>query len=347
MTLYNYNHTHTLYTMNIINDTKDETLSILAAMRSQEDEVSSCYNYLQCSTNHTIDDSCRKSMVVWCQQVQKALKLSPETVWIAISFFDRYLSSGKGKSNAALQDKYNFQLASITSFYIAVKLYEDVELSVSTLAKLCKGYYKENDIIECEEDILFALNFRLATPTAMDFIHHYLKLLPSEMNTSNVLEEVETRVYSTCTDIYFTFCKPSVVAAACLSVVLTSKDLLTLRQREAFYFHLANITDIIDVMEVQNKLMTGHTKPVSVSKLTKSQPLSSISSNASSPSSTTTKKSSIVSKVMKHQKKMAAPSLPARGVVSKDSRTMKHNQMIIATPTPPSPVCIQQAPCAA
>jgi hypothetical protein len=338
--------------MNTTNNTQDETLSVIASMRSQEDEVATCYNYLQRSTNHTIDDSCRTSMITWCQQVQRALKLSPETVWIATSFFDRYLSSGKGKSNAALQDKYKFQLAAITSFYISVKLYEDVELSISTLAKLCKGYYKDNDIIECEEDILFALNFRLATPTAMDFVQHYLKLLPSEMNTSSVIKDVETRVYSTCTDIYYTFCKPSVVAAACLTVVLTSKDLLTSKQREAFYFHLANITDIIDIMEVQNKLMTGHTKPVSVSKLTKSQPLSSISSNASSSPSTTTKKSSIISKVMKHQKKMAAPSSPPanRGVVSKDgSGSMKHHQMILATtaPIPPSPVCIQQHPCAA
>jgi hypothetical protein len=176
--------------MNTTNNTQDETLSVIASMRSQEDEVATCYNYLQRSTNHTIDDSCRTSMITWCQQVQRALKLSPETVWIATSFFDRYLSSGKGKSNAALQDKYKFQLAAITSFYISVKLYEDVELSISTLAKLCKGYYKDNDIIECEEDILFALNFRLATPTAMDFVQHYLKLLPSEMNTSSVIKDV-------------------------------------------------------------------------------------------------------------------------------------------------------------
>ena len=101
------------------NANDEDTLSIIHAMRTQEDEVSPCYHYLQRSS--VIDEKDRTSMVNWCQRSGTALKLSPETVWIAISFFDRYLSSGKGKSSAALQDKYTFQLVAITSFYIAVK----------------------------------------------------------------------------------------------------------------------------------------------------------------------------------------------------------------------------------
>ena len=122
----------------IINDTNDETLSVLAAMRSQEDEVSACYNYLQNSETE-IDYTCRKSMVTWCQQVQKALKLSPETVWIAISFFDRYLSSGKGKSSAALQDKYTFQLTVITCFYTAVKHSGPIKTGIARAAGIARA----------------------------------------------------------------------------------------------------------------------------------------------------------------------------------------------------------------
>lgn len=320
----------------IINDTNDETLSVLAAMRSQEDEVSACYNYLQNSETE-IDYTCRKSMVTWCQQVQKALKLSPETVWIAISFFDRYLSSGKGKSSAALQDKYTFQLTVITCFYTAVKLYEDVELSVSTLAKLCKNYYKKNDIIESEEDILFALDFRLATPTAMDFIRHYMKLLPSEMITSSVMKACEEKVAYTSTDIYFTFCKPSVVGASCLASVLIGKDLLSSKQRQNFYLHLANTSDLIDIMEAQNKLVTGHTKPVTVSKLTQTSSstasvISHTSTNYLSAVSQTSSSitPSIVSKVMQHQKRMAKLSITSA------------SSMVGAVID--SPVCITHAP---
>lgn len=242
-----------------IND--DENRSTINALRRQEDEVSPCINFLSLSTNNEIDETCRTSMVVYLQRIGKALKLSPETVWIAISFFDRYLSSGKGKSNDALQDKYEFQLVAISSFYIAVKLYERVELTVDVLAKLCKGYYAESDIIDSEEDILFALDFRLATPTPMEFIRHYMHLLPSDI-IDNKLKACEKRVEYTSTDIYFTFCKPSCVGASILTSILLDQDVLSSTQRQTLFLKLTKMTDLIEVMECQKKLATG--KPVSI-----------------------------------------------------------------------------------
>jgi len=236
----------------------DENLTTIEALRRQEDDVSNCMNFISLSTNNEIDETCRTSMVVYLQKIGKALKLSPETVWQSISFFDRYLSSGKGKSNDALQDKYKFQLVAISSFYIAVKLYEQVELSVNTLAKLCKGYYAESDIIDCEEDILFALNFRLATPTPMEFIRHYMHLLPSDIIDNKLLKECEKRVEYTSTDIYFTFCKPSCVGASVLTSILLDQDILSSTQRQTLYLKLAKMTDLIEVMECQKKLV----KPV-------------------------------------------------------------------------------------
>lgn len=247
-----------------------DVLGRIEAMRAQEDATNSCYNYFQgCTSKAGIDEECRKSMVQWCQKMQRALKLIPETAWISISFFDRYLSSGKGKSSQALQDRYKFQLAAITSFYTAVKIYEHVELNVATLAKLCRGYYAEADIISMEEDILFALDWRVACPTPMEFVRHLLELLPEKVKSSDdLLEACEKHVHHTSTDFYFTFCKPSVVAASCLASTLTGTDILSSSERQAFWLHLAKITDLIDIMETQNKLLKGRTlcKPISVSK---------------------------------------------------------------------------------
>jgi hypothetical protein len=298
----------------IYDDTNDETLSRIEAMCQQEDDVTACYNYLQHS-HKDIDENCRTSMVTWCQQVQKALKLSPETVSITISFFDRYLSSGKGKCHEALQDKYKFQLAMITSFYISVKLYESVQLNADTLVKLCKGYYAKADILDVEEDILFALDFRLATPTPMEFVRHFVRLLPPEINTESLLKACSKRIEYSTSDFYFTFCKPSVVGASCLASILTGRDLLSPTERQTFYFQLANICDLIDVMEAQNKLLTGHTKPVSVSKFTK--------------------KSNIVSKVAGHY------------VNKKANGTNGDKSPVCITQSIASPVCISQAPRAA
>lgn len=326
------------------NNVDDDTLSIIAAMRTQEDEVSPCYHYLQRSS--VIDESCRASMVSWYQRSGKALKLSPDTIWSAISYFDRYLSSGKGKSNAALEDKYKFQLAAIASFYIAVKAREDVILSANTLSKLCKGYYQENDILELEEDILFALDFRLATPTAMEFVQHYMKLLPQEVDISCVLKDCQEKIAYTSTDFYFTFFKPSVIGASCLASTLIGKDLLTNKQRQTFYLHLANTSNLIDIIEAEKKLVAEYKEESisnTVSKASNKTSTTSIStpSTVSQTSSSTT--SSIVSKVRQHQQKMAK-SRASAATVSKV--TSYRADSIIASPLH-HPSCNSHVPRAA
>lgn len=243
----------------------DDTLARIQAMCRQEDEVSTCINYLQFSYNNSVDVNSRTAMVAWCQQLQKKLKLSPETTSFAISFFDRYLSSGKGKSRQTLQDKYKFQLVSITAFYISVKLYEKTELTVDTLVKICKGYYAKPDIIETEEEILFALDYRLATPLPIHFVKDYIKMLPSEIDTSDILDECQEKIKDTEKDIYYTFCKPSVVGAYCILNVLVNKNLLSSTHRQAFYLQLSKTIDIIGVMEVQKREFQG-TKQGDVSK---------------------------------------------------------------------------------
>ena len=113
------------------------TMDCIEAMRVQEDTTIRCCNYFhRTKAGKDVDESSRKAMIEWCQQVQKSLNFSPETVWIAISFFDRYLSSGKGKSGEALDDRYKFQLAAISAFYVAIKIHEPVELNADTLVRL-------------------------------------------------------------------------------------------------------------------------------------------------------------------------------------------------------------------
>ena len=235
----------------------------IEAMKAQED-TARCYNYFIRSACKGVDEECRTSMVSWCHQMAKALSLKPQTSWIAISYFDRYLSSGKGKSISALADKYTFQLSAIASFYIAIKMHDTVQLNAATLAKLCKGYYAKADILKMEEDILFALDWRVNIPTPMDFARHMLHLLPEKVSSAvseSLLGTTQKLLHRTTTDLYFTFCKPSVVGASCLSSALAGTDILTSSQRQEFWLQLARFVDLIEVMDAQNKLLKG--KPIS------------------------------------------------------------------------------------
>ena len=272
----------------------------LEAMISQEESTKPCYNYLRSTACiDGMDEDCRESMVVWCQAVQKALKLHSETVWIAISYFDRYLSSDKrkGQSPNVLQNKYKFQLAAITCFYIAVKLYEPVELDVETLAKLCKGYYAESKILDMETEILFALEWKVSCPTPMDFVREFVQLLPKQVKddfSDRFLEESLKLCEQSSKDFFFTFCKPSVIAASCIASCLTGTNVLSKCERQAFWVKLGRITDLIGVMDAQNKLLRGKQLPLVV----KSVP--TIAKKSSRPSSSISKKVAAFSKLRKN-----------------------------------------------
>jgi len=227
-----------------LNKTNDENnLACLKAMCSQEDAIATC-NYLKLSPNNIIDEKCRTVMVGWCQEIAMKLNLRPNTLWIAISFFDRYLSSGKGRSRAALRDKYVFQLAAITTFYIAVKLYEDFEFSIDTLFKIIKGYYSKEDILLLEVDVISCLDFHLAIPTPLDFSRQLVMFLPHDIQVSKVdlLDECQRKVAYTSTDMYFTLCKPSVVGAGCL--------ISTLRKSALVLFYDVNSCAPYEVFEI-------------------------------------------------------------------------------------------------
>ena len=240
--------------LNSIND--ENNLACLKAMCSQEDAIATC-NYLKLSPNIIIDEKCRTAMVGWYQEIAMKLNLRPNTLWIAISFFDRYLSSGKGKSRQALQDKYVFQLAAITTFYIAVKLYEDFVFSIDTLSKIIKGFYSKEDILRLEEDVISSLDFRLSIPTPIDFSRLLVMFLPHDIQVSkvNLLDECQKKVAYTSTDMYFTLCKPSVVGASCLISTLIDMDIMSSTQRRVFYSKVASVVDLIDVIQAQNRLL--------------------------------------------------------------------------------------------
>merc|ERR1712007_231090 len=158
--------------------------------------------------------------------------------------------------------------------------------------------------------------------------------LPPELNNNSKLTKaVQKRIEYTSTDIYFTFCKPSVIGASVLTSILVTREILSPTERQTFYLRLSSITDLIDVMEAQNKLITGHTKPVSVSKM--------VSSSSSSSAVTQKRKPTIISKVADHYVNKTNKTIVAGG----NSKVADHyvNKAIVANGNT-SPQCIRAMP---
>jgi len=162
-------------------------------MRRQEesflctDYLSGCGDAIQCGNETTsqttvrpaIDVGCRTKMCEWCYQIADFCKYQRESVGIGMHYLDRFLSSGSEAANMALTNKKVYQLAAMTAFYIAIKLFEPSQIEVKTLSELSRGCYSVEEITEMEAEFLRALSWRMHAPSSVAFVHHYLSLIPA------------------------------------------------------------------------------------------------------------------------------------------------------------------------
>ena len=261
----------------MINDKRTDILSRLDAMLVQEATASTrCFNYFKRARSGSIDESSRKAMVTWLQQVQKTLSLSPDTVWIAMSIFDRYLCSGKGGSTRALEDKCKFQLAAITAFYTAVKIHEPVVLGIDMLLVVCRHAYTEDDFVSMEMDILSAISWRVSCHTAIDYARALLELiiedeyLPSGIAKS-LLGDCEKQMGDAIADIRFSCCRQSELGIRCVAISLAESKLLSVSEIEAIWIRLSE-SRVVDQSSTggaasrQYLTRTSPCKPNTVSK---------------------------------------------------------------------------------
>ena len=218
-----------------------DNLDRLDAMRAQEKTIRR-FNYLKGDTNE-INEACRKVMVTWTTTAQQSLSLSPDIVWIAMSFVDRYLGSGMGDSQEVLMSSYKFQLAVVTAFYTAIKIYEPVAIGVNVMVQICRGEYHHDEIVEMEKEMLSSLEWRVSVNTPMDFARYLLELLPEHLSSHEsdcLLEICQKYVDYAVTDIYFSCCTPSVVGISCLASSLADSNHFSQSAKQALWSRLSD-----------------------------------------------------------------------------------------------------------
>jgi len=263
---------------------EEEILSQLHAMCARDETATRCHrNYFK----EEVNEDCRKKMVDWCFTVVDSFNLSRESVWRAMDILDRYLSSGKGLSVKALENKQSFQLASTVCLYMAVKVYEDVEMTIDFLVKLCRNYYKSSEFINMEHDILFALNWSISSTTPLDFVRHFLFLQSDFIDPAridSILDAVQKQLDLATSDVYFSSCKQSSVGIACLGAALVESD-VSHADQEQFWLQLSSVLNFDvaskQVRDVERRMLSGSTicKPKRPSQLVLSKTSSQVSWN--------------------------------------------------------------------
>ena len=137
-----------------------------------------CKDYLniQGSSITVINEECRSRMCEWCYQTVDFFKLSRDNVHASMSVLDRFLSTSQGKPY--LLKKSLYQLACVASLYISIKVHESVELGVSLLVQLGRGAYTANQILQVEQQVLLATNWKVNPPSPNAFVYLYVAMLP-------------------------------------------------------------------------------------------------------------------------------------------------------------------------
>ena len=245
--------------------TPNEVAAKVAIMKEQEETTYRITNYLKeneeirKTAKKPVDEECRVKMCEWCYQVVDFCKFRRETVGIGMSYLDRYLCTEQGRQ--ALGNRKEYQLAAMTSLYIAIKIHEPLEMETSLLADLSRGCYTEMEFVEMEQTLLQALEWRFNGPTTLGFVQLFMALFPDSVHLSVSVAVMDYARYQTelsIADHSFVEYKSSEVALAAVLNAMEGMDttLLPLKAQGKFVRAIERYSGLLvdDVEHIQSAL---------------------------------------------------------------------------------------------
>ncbi|KAK9133805.1 hypothetical protein Scep_013333 [Stephania cephalantha] len=142
-----------------------------------EAQYPSLVNYMETQTNITPD--MRGILINWLIEVHFKYELMPETLFLMVALFDRFISIVKIA-------KSEIQLVGLTALLLASK-YEDFwHPRIRELISVSAGSYTSAHMLAMEKLILEKLMFRLNIPTPYVFMLRFLKAAQSDRKLENL-----------------------------------------------------------------------------------------------------------------------------------------------------------------
>jgi hypothetical protein len=139
----------------------------------------------------------RRKICQWGFRVIDHFRLDREVVCAGMNLFDRFLvrynrgmieTSTGCNCPSCRRDSRTYQLAAMTSLYLAIKMHTDTgsdeesarrkRFRLSSFVELSRGQFGQDDICTMELQILQTLQWKVHPVTPMTFVSYYLTLLP-------------------------------------------------------------------------------------------------------------------------------------------------------------------------
>ncbi|GKY94207.1 hypothetical protein MPSEU_000386700 [Mayamaea pseudoterrestris] len=188
-----------------------------SSSRARDSVANSNSSSSTASSTSGINEIWRERICEWSYQVIDHFDFSREVVSISMHYLDKYLATRP-------VNKKQFQLAAMTSLFIAIKLHEPGRLSMSSMIELSRGYFRPEQMAAMEMSILRTLCWHMHPPTSFSFVKHMLLLLPQvsvSMETRHdVLELARFLTELSVIDYYFVMHRTSTIAVAALMIAM-------------------------------------------------------------------------------------------------------------------------------
>ncbi|KAI5084320.1 hypothetical protein GOP47_0000489 [Adiantum capillus-veneris] len=115
-----------------------------------------------------INASMRGILVDWLVEVAEEYKLVPDTLYLTISYIDRFLSGN-------LVTRQRLQLLGVASMLIASKYEEICAPQVDEFCYITDNTYNREEVLEMERSVLNHLHFELTGPTTKSFLRRFVR----------------------------------------------------------------------------------------------------------------------------------------------------------------------------
>ncbi|KAK1366892.1 Cyclin N-terminal domain-containing protein [Heracleum sosnowskyi] len=122
-------------------------------------------NYIE-KVQKDVTVNMRAILVDWLVEVAVEYKLLSDTLYLTISYIDRYLSVN-------VLNRQKLQLLGVSSMLIAAKYEEINPPHVDDFCYITDNTYTKEEVVKMEADVLKSLKFEMGNPTVKTFLRKY------------------------------------------------------------------------------------------------------------------------------------------------------------------------------
>lgn len=144
--------------------------SIYKHLRSLEieDKMRPLPNYME-KVQNDISKNMRETLVDWLVEVLEEYKLVSDTLYLTVSYVDRFLSSHALRRN-------KLQLLGVCCMLVASKYEEISPPNVEDFCYITDNTYMKEEVVEMEKKVLKFFNFEMGSPTTKSFLRIFTRV---------------------------------------------------------------------------------------------------------------------------------------------------------------------------